>query len=83
MKKYPTKAGSESKSQKAPSKRAARSTRKRRIKQPLPRIFVETNEPETGQRMRQAHFRNWKGYLILQWREGNTSRSYYLGKARK
>lgn len=49
-----------------------------------PKIFVEHPNPVGffhGPRYAKATLQNKKGYVYLQWKEGDTVRSLYIGKA--
>lgn len=48
-----------------------------------PDIYVRAPRPGTysGLAFVQAHLRNKRGYVYLCWREGQTVRTFYLGKA--
>jgi hypothetical protein len=59
------------------------SAKKSRTKQPEPDIYVSAPGRFGFPSYHKASLRNSKGYLILQWREGEKVRSYYLGKARR
>lgn len=58
-----------------------RSSRRRRA---TPTIYVSGHKSRFSQWKRdlcRAHLRNKKGYVYLQWRDGDEIRSFYLGKA--
>lgn len=49
---------------------------------PPPEIFVKSVQHDTWHApFCRAHLRNKKGYIYLQWRDGERVRSLYLGKA--
>lgn len=80
---YPTKRESTGKAKTGARKEAARRTDQCRTPQAPPEIYVLSAAVSPIPQYRRAHLRNMRGYLVLQWRDGEKVRSFYLGKARK
>jgi hypothetical protein len=83
MSRYPTKPSDRKTSANGISKKQSSGRKKSRTSQPVPEIYVRIIGPGMYPVMARAYLRNNKGYLLLQWRDGERVRSYYLGKARK